>query len=141
MYRLCGDVPPDVHVPMETGVDMFRGRVAYERLWDPTHLRCDLFSTISSLFGFLGVYLGAGRISHFQGSRGGNDTRLHCLGTVELSGFVRAICTLLFILFWFFLYIGMGMGDTRYNYFLATGAVAVWVWLRAKPWDAELFSV
>jgi hypothetical protein len=24
----------------------------------------------------------------FQGSRGGNDTRLHCLGTVEISGFV-----------------------------------------------------
>lgn len=24
--------------------------------------------------------------------------------------------------------------------FFAIGAVAGWVWLRAKPWDAELFS-
>lgn len=23
----------------------------------------------------------------FQGSRGGNDTRLHCLGTIAISGF------------------------------------------------------
>lgn len=31
---------------------------------------------------------------------------------------------------------------TRDTYcFLATGAVAGWVWLRAKPWDAELFSL
>jgi hypothetical protein len=57
-----------------------------------SHIRCDLFRRFPCLLDFLGVLFyshGAGWISHFfQGSRGGNDTRLHCLGTVEISGFV-----------------------------------------------------
>lgn len=46
-------------------------------------------------FSFIGVILLLGRDGFhisFQGSRGGNDTRLHCLGTVEISG----LCFVLF---------------------------------------------
>lgn len=97
----------------------------------PTHLRCDL---VFFLFVFLvswGFIIWAGWISHFQGSRGGNDTRLHCLGTVAISGFVFILScvhhpSLLFILvifsgygFPYFpvyrFYIGLRMGDTRYS--------------------------
>jgi hypothetical protein len=77
-------------------------------------------------YSFIGVILLLGRDGFhisFQGSRGGNDTRLHCLGTVEISG----LCFVLFcfsrlhlgfvLLGFFFLYIGFigGMGDTRYS--------------------------
>jgi len=50
------------------------------------------YSTTSCFFGFVFftgvIILGGMDITFFQGSRGGNDTRLHCLGTVEIPGFV-----------------------------------------------------
>jgi hypothetical protein len=139
-------------------------------------LASDLDPNLSSLFTYAVTYslprfpysfwiliswgyfaLGAGWISHylFQGSRGGNDTRLHCLGTVEISGMCFAFVFFsyyplfapwsVFVLLGFFLVhrflFGEGMGDTRYSLLPCHGDVAGWVWLRAKPWDAELFSV
>jgi hypothetical protein len=86
-------------------------------------LASDLDPNLSSLFTYAVTYslprfpysfwiliswgyfaLGAGWISHylFQGSRGGNDTRLHCLGTVEylgcffFSGFIPCTSDLFF---------------------------------------------
>lgn len=97
--------------------------------------------------------LGAGWISLFfiQGSRGGNDKRLHCLGTVEISGmcFLVAfycVCFSVAFVLWDFLslYIDFMMGGwvIRDTHLLPChGDVAGWVWLRAKPWDAELLSV
>lgn len=75
----------------------------------------------------------------FQGSRGGNDTRLHCLGTVEISGFVFVFVfryTLVTFdsrlsfyslsLFWL-VHRFMGMGDMRMLIAsLPRGAVAGW---------------
>jgi hypothetical protein len=68
---------------MTFGVDFpFLGRVL--RANDcQIHLRCDfLFFILRSLLFWVFLYRG-GNGYHFQGSRGGNDTRLHCLGTVE----------------------------------------------------------
>jgi hypothetical protein len=97
----------------------------------PTHLLRDLFFIFSLVsWGFI---IWAGWISHFQGSRGGNDTRLHCLGTVAISGFVFHECCTLFVYCLFF-----GHGSflsctsvrgwvTRDTHcFLATGVVAGW---------------
>lgn len=83
----------------------------------------------------------------------GNDTRLHCLGTVEPLGFcfdffhrhydqhicADPCCLLFALLFPVYRFGGLMTRDTYC--FLATGAVAGWVWLRAKLWDAELFSL
>lgn len=118
-----------------------RSRATETRTSILTHLRCDLFfATISLLFldsHFMGLFaLGAGWISLFfiQGSRGGNDKRLHCLGTVEISGMCFLVafycvfvslcrfCTSDFL----FCFMGFsflvhrfydgGMGDTRYSF-------------------------
>jgi hypothetical protein len=69
-----------------------------------------------------GFIIWAGWISHFQGSRGGNDTRLHCLGTVAISGFVFHECCTLFVYCLFFGHGSFlsctsvrGVGDTRYS--------------------------
>lgn len=82
--------------------------------WSPSHRRCDLLDDFLFLdFVFL-IGFWAGWISHFQGSRGGNDTRLHCLGSVEIPGFVFGLFFALIILVYLvFLYIGLGIGDTR----------------------------
>jgi hypothetical protein len=72
-----------------------------------------LFITFYDLF-VLGVFLyRGGNGYHFQGSRDGNDTRLHCLGTVEYLGllFFFSIAFHLLRLFSSFivsLYIGFG---------------------------------
>jgi hypothetical protein len=76
----------------------------------------------------------------FSGSRGGNDTRLHCLGTVEYLGFFFITCTssglffsLLSLLRIVSLYIGSGLGETRYS-LLPCHLVCGWLGLvRAKP--------
>lgn len=44
------------------------------------------FHSMISLFWALLFFYRGGNGYHFQGSRGGNDTRLHCLGTVEYLG-------------------------------------------------------
>ena len=63
----------------------FLGGFACKRLCQ-IHLRCDLsFFFLLRSFSGVSFYRG-GNGYHFQGSRGGNDTRLHCLGTVEYLG-------------------------------------------------------
>lgn len=67
----------------------------------------------------LGFFYRGGNGYHFQGSRGGNDTRLHCLGTVEYLGlfFIALLSSLifygLFLCTW-----NLGIGE---QHFLATG--------------------
>lgn len=113
------------------------------------HIRCDISRRFPCFVTFLRFCFTRGRDGYhvFQGSRGGNDTRLHCLGTIAISGFV-----FLFFFCWFVapgfqfssilhltlsgLYIGflLGMGDTRILITsLPRGAVAGWgVWLRSE---------
>ena len=76
-----------------------------------------IFFLRSLCLGF--VFYRGGNGYHFQGSRGGNDTRLHCLGTVEYLGlfFIALLSSLifygLFLCTW-----NLGIGE---QHFLATG--------------------
>lgn len=69
---------------------------------------------LSMIFLFWGLFYRGGNGYHFQGSRGGNDTRLHCLGTVEYLGlffycFVTFFVYFFLIFLWIVsLYIGLG---------------------------------
>jgi hypothetical protein len=97
---------------------------------------------------FLGVcvlLMGRDGYHIFQGSRGGNDTRLHCLGTVEISGIVLVLFLLhlvelvrfSFILFFhilFGLYIGLWGWVTCEYSLLPCHGCSGWlgVWLRSE---------
>lgn len=101
--------------------------------------------------------LGAGWISHFFKDLEAETIHvciawalLKYLGCAFFSRLFALFSTVrtsvCFVFYWaifFSLYIGYigWMGDTRYPLLPCHGDVAGWVWLRAKPWDAELFSV
>lgn len=122
MYRWRGDVLLDVHVPIGIGLEpSIPGRAALLANLGPTHLRCDLsFSTISSLFGFLGVSfaLGVGWISLLQGSRGGKRYNVciawallkylglvfsfFCLATAPAPSFLLILAGFYFLILAFF---------------------------------------
>lgn len=118
----CSDIATWRCMFMTFGVDFtffFWEGFASKRLCQ-IHLRCGTifyFLSMISLFGFF-FYRG-GNGYHFQGSRGGNDTRLHCLGTVEYLGlfFIALLSSLifygLFLCTW-----NLGIGE---QHFLATG--------------------
>ena len=70
----------------------------------------------------------------YQGSRGGNDTRLHCLGTVEIIWDVLSVLSVCVFFTGLFLYIGLFGGEwviRDTHYFLATG-ICGWLGLVAS---------
>lgn len=84
------------------------------------HLRCGTLFSFYDLFVWVCFYRG-GNGYHFQGSRGGNDTRLHCLGTVEYLGllFIALLQSTFLIFYGLFLCTwNLGIGE---QHFLATG--------------------
>lgn len=143
-----------------------RSRATETRTSILTHLRCDLFfATISLLFldsHFMGLFaLGAGWISLFLFKDLEAETINVCIAWALLK-YLGCAFLLLFIVclflsaacapriscfaLWDFLslYIDFMMGRwvIRDTHLLPChGDVAGWVWLRAKPWDAELLSV
>jgi hypothetical protein len=87
------------------------------------------------LFVWVSFYYRGGNGYHFQGSRGGNDTRLHCLALLNILG------CFYFVTFYFAYLLRIvsvhGIWGLVNNASLPL--VCGWLGLVAKPWDAELF--
>lgn len=137
---------------MGTGVDFVlleKGEDCLRVIWTRTFLLSPTlwlifffflprFPYSSFQFSFIGVFLLLGRdgfhICFYQGSRGGNDTRLHCLGTVEIIWDVLSVLSVCVFFTGLFLYIGLFGGEwviRDTHYFLATG-ICGWLGLVAS---------